>query len=224
MEAADRIVEEIERGRIPMSRLEDALSRIAYVREQIGAMHETRAFGVADPAFVDTTLTRITEEGIACIANEESILPLSPERHRRILVAGCATDEKQMEKLKPVVEELSARGFEVTFQNYLLICWQDQMDALQEKYDLIIATYHCPIVVGAFADYASSCWSAHLLDKRKSMFLNFGSPHFADDYFPEARTFVNVHSAPSADSIRAAVECLCGERPFLGTSPVVLAR
>jgi hypothetical protein len=46
----------------------------------------------------------------------------------------------------------------------------------------------------------------------------------ADDYFPEARTFVNVHSTATSLGVDAALACLFGDKPFEGKSPVKLKR
>ena len=224
METCDIIVEKLESGEIPMSRLEDALSRIAYVRSFLGYQGKERVYGEADADYVDDVFRRVAAKGVTLVANEESILPLSPEKHKKVLVVGCAEDESKMKQLHPIVDALRARGFEAEFQEYLLLAWQDQVNARQAEFDLALVVYNCPLTVSVNPHCASTSWSAHLLDKKKSMFLNFSSPHFADDYFPEARTFVNVHSTATSLGVDAALACLFGDKPFEGKSPVKLKR
>lgn len=224
METCDIIVQKLENGEIPMSRLEDALSRIAYVRSFLKYEGKERKYGAVDSAYVDATFRKATQKGVTLVANEEGILPLSPERHKKILVVGCAENEDKMKQLLPIVDALRARGFDADFQEYLLLAWQDQVNALQDGYDLVMVVYNCPLTVSIHPNCASTSWSSHLLDKKKSMFLNFSSPHFADDYFPEARTFVNVHSSALSLGMNAALACLFGEAPFEGKSPVELKR
>ena len=183
-----------------------------------------RKYGAVDSAYVDATFRKATQKGVTLVANEEGILPLSPERHKKILVVGCAENEDKMKQLLPIVDALRARGFDADFQEYLLLAWQDQVNALQDGYDLVMVVYNCPLTVSIHPNCASTSWSSHLLDKKKSMFLNFSSPHFADDYFPEARTFVNVHSSALSLGMNAALACLFGEAPFEGKSPVELKR
>ena len=96
------------------------------------------------------------------------------------------------------------------------------MNAICDPYDLIMVCYNVPFTVGVFPKCASTTWASHLLDKSKSMFLNFSAPHFADDYFPEAKTFVTTHHAIGAPCIEEAIARICGEKPFEGESPVKL--
>lgn len=222
MEAGDRIVEEIEKGNIPMSRLEDALTRIQYVRDFLGYKGMEREYKEADAKFVDDVWVEALERGIACIRNDIGLLPLSPAKQKKILVIGCAKDEDDMKKIHPVVDALKKRGFEADFQEYLLTCWEDQMNAICDPYELILVCYNVPFTVGVFPKCASTTWASHLLDKSKSMFLNFSAPHFADDYFPEAKTFVTTHAPISVTCIEEAVARLCGEKAFEGQSPVKL--
>lgn len=224
METCDIIIDKIEKGEIPMSRLDDALSRIARVREFLKYKGKEREYGKADAAYVDDVFRRATAKGVTLVANEEGILPLSAAKHKKILVVGCAENESKMKQLHPLVDALKARGFEADFQEYLLLAWQDQVNALQDQYDLVMVVYNCPLTVSVNPHCASTSWSSHLLDKKKSMFLNFSSPHFADDYFPEARTFVNVHSNVAPLGLDAALACLFGDAPFEGKSPVKLKR
>lgn len=144
METADRIVEEIEKGNIPMSRLDDALSRIEYVRKHIGLDDAPeRTYRPVDSDFVDQTFHTVTERGMTCLSNKDGVLPLSPATHKKVLVVGCAKNEKDMDKLRPIADELKKRGFDATFQEYLLICWQDQMEReVNGKYDLVLVCHH----------------------------------------------------------------------------------
>jgi len=224
METCDIIVEKLENGDIPMSRLEDALARINYVRSFLGYRGKEREYRAADSDFVDSVFRTATAKGVTLVANEEGILPLSPEKHKKILVVGCAENEDKMKQIHPIVDALNKRGFEASFQEYLLLAWQDQVNALQDQYDLVLVVYNCPLTVNIHPNCASTSWSSHLLDKKKSMFLNFSSPHFADDYFPEAKTFVNVHAAINNLTLPATMERLFGDAPFEGISPVELKR
>ncbi len=224
MEAADRIVEEIEKGNIPMARLEDALSRIEYVRTFLKYKGAEREYNAADPAFVNGVHDKAIGEGMALIRNKIGLVPFSPEKHKRILVAGCGRNDSEMNQLRQMVPALEKRGFTVDFREYLLTCWQDEMNALQSKYDLVIVCYNIPFTaVDCYDKCASTTWSAHLLDKSKSLFVNFTAPHFADDFFPEAKTFINTNTGNASNlAVEEVVARLVGEKPFTGTSPVKL--
>ena len=75
MEAADLIVSEIEKGNIPMSRLDDALSRIEYLRNFLGYKGMEREYKPVDVDLVDrvygeafaramTVVRRIVKAGV----------------------------------------------------------------------------------------------------------------------------------------------------------------
>lgn len=222
MEAADRIVEEIEKGNIPMSRLEDALSRIEYVRKFLDYKGMERDYAPVDKNMPDRIYNDVICSAMTLIRNKTNLLPLNPETHKKVLVIGVGRDENEMNPIGTFVEELKTYGFETEFQEGLYTCWQDQVDELQNKFDVVIVCYNIPLLS---VDYSKIClsttWSVHLLDRDKTIFVNFKDPYFADDYFPEAKVFINTNtSGADATVAKVAAECLVGKREFLGKSPV----
>ena len=133
-----------------------------------------REYSAADPAFVNGVHDKAVGEGMALIRNKIGLVPFTPLTHKRILIAGCGRNESEMSQLRKMAQALESRGFTVDFQEYLLTCWQDEMNALQGKYDLVIVCYNIPFTaVDCYDKCASTTWSAHLLDKSKSLFVNF---------------------------------------------------
>ncbi len=223
IEAADIIVKELEEGTIPMSRLEDALSRIEYVRRAIGAWDAPRAELPAAPDVVDATFREVSDRAPELVRNRKGLLPLNKDQLKKILVIGNATSDDDFKKLEPFCDILREKGFEVDFQKYLLSCWEDVVHPIVAPYDLVIALLSVPFAVGLFGDASSTTWAFHLVPKEKRMIVNFSSPYFADDYYPEDDTFVTAHQKASEDGFRAVVDRLVGEKPFEGKSPVKLA-
>ncbi|MBR5553933.1 MAG: hypothetical protein IKV98_08820 [Clostridia bacterium] len=224
METADRIVEEIEKGNIPMSRLEDALSRIERVRNFLNYKGKEREYAPVEKSFPEKNYKEVVDSSIALIRNKAGLIPLNPNTHKKALIIGVGRDENEMNGIKNLDEELKSRGFETEFMEGLYSCWQDQVDAIQNKFDVVIVCYNIPLMS---VDYCKICfsttWSVHLLDRDKTIFVNFKDPYFADDYFPEAKTFINTNTSGANTTIAKAVaECLVGEREFLGKSPVKL--
>ncbi len=220
MEAADIIVEKLESGEIPMSRLEDALSRIEYVRRHIGIWDADRVEMPVDPAFVNETAKEVARKGPELVRNRKSLIPLDKNKIKKILVIGNATDDGMFKKIEPFCDVLREKGFEVDFQRYLLSCWEDVVHPMVAPYDLVIHLMAVPFTVGVFPDVCSTTWAFHLVPREKRMIVNFSSPYFADDYYPEDDTFVTAHQSPSANGFAAVVDALVGDAPFLGTSPV----
>ena len=222
MEAGERIVEMIEAGEIPMSRLEDALTRIWRVRQALGMTDSDRKEMPADKALVDDTFLEIQRRAIALERNSDGILPLRPDKTRKILLIANTPDEGGAEKLQPLCEMLRARGFEVDFRRYLLSCWEDQIKEMTEGYDLVMQLISVPFTVGVFPDCASTTWAFHLVPKEKRMVVNFSLPYFFDDYYPEDHTFVNANQTVQKDSLELLAKTLTGELPFEGKTPFKL--
>lgn len=222
MEAADRIAEEIENGNIPMSRLDDALSRIKALRDFLKYEGKERKYKEADPTFVDRVYEEAYARASTVVRNERGILPLSPEKQKKILVVGCGRTESEMKPLREVVNALRKRGFETDFREYLLTCWEDQMTKIHEGYDAVVICYNVPVrSIEHYPDVASTTWSAHLVPYDKAVFLNFMSQHLFDQYFPAAQTFVNTNSfGAGAYVVEEAVARLCGEKEFEGHTTV----
>ncbi len=224
MEAADLIVRELENGNIPMSRLEDALSRIEYLRNFLGYKGKEREYKPVDVDFVDRVYEEAYSRAITVVRNELGIIPIDKAKYKKILVAGCGRDENEMNALRHMVTAFEKRGFRVDFQEYLLTCWEDEMKKIQGPYDLVVICYNLPIrSIEHYPKTASTTWSAHLVDRNKAVFVNFGAPFLFKDYFPAAKTFVNTQGFTANDFVAEEVVArLVGEKPFTGKSVVDL--
>lgn len=222
MEAVDRIAEEIENGNIPMSRLDDALSRIQYLRDFLKYEGKERNYKPADTELID----RVYEEAVArastVVRNKLSTLPLSPAKQKKLLVVGCGRTEGEMKPLHEVVNAFKKRGFEVDFREYLLTCWEDEMREIHSPYDALIICYNVPVrSIEHYPEVASTTWSSHLVPDEKAVFLNFGSQHLFDQYFPAASTFVNTNTfGVNPYIVEEVVARLCGEKEFEGKTTV----
>ena len=61
-------------------------------------------------------------------------------------------------------------------------------------------------------------WASHLFDKNKKLIVNYRAPFFAEDYFPEDPTFIEMNCAPTVETIEMLVKGLFGESNFIGKS------
>ncbi len=213
VEAADRIVSLIEEGEIPMERLEDALTRISRMRQ----FRENAAVPVAaDVAFINRVGEEIIRHGICCVRNEAGLLPLGPQ-YKKILLINASESEEDILLLR---QEFSSRGFfaEIGRDIYDVesrVCWQDEIDRLQEPYDLVVFSVNTPLSASWSVPFMH-IWASHLFQKSKKLIINYGSPYFAEDYFPEDPTLIQVNSAPSRAAVKAVVDGILGEMEFVG--------
>ncbi len=223
MEAADAIVERLESGEIPMSRLEDALSRIEYVRRAIGAWDAIREEKPADPAFVEATYREVVRRAPELVRNRRGLIPLNKKKIKKILVIGNAANDGGLDQLEPFCELLREKGFLVDFRRYLNTCWAEYVHEKTDSYDLVIQLLWAPSAIGPIQACNATVWAFHMVDKAKRMVVNFSSPFFADDYYPEDDTFVTAHQPASKEGFRAVVDCMVGQQPFEGKSPLKLS-
>lgn len=73
-----------------------------------------------------------------------------------------------------------------------------------------------PLCAGVFKDCFNSVWTVHLMPISKKIILNFGSPFFIDDYYPQEETFVQVNSEMNKTSVEAVVDALVGKKEITG--------
>ena len=61
-------------------------------------------------------------------------------------------------------------------------------------------------------------WASHMFDKKKKVIVNYGSPYFASEYFPEDPTYVEMNCKAHPETVKFLVDGLLGEVEFTGTS------
>lgn len=218
VEAAEAIENAIRSGDIPMSRLEDALARIGRMEDFRLHALEHHQYDDPDPAFVDKEILAMTERGICCLRNEVSLLPLSADKYHSILIVDAAQNSSIASEL--LRDALQKRGIRAEVQRDIYdvpsnVCWQSDIDKLQSNYDLVIFNFQ--------ADFAAQwgtphmlIWASHLFDKKKKLIVNYGSPYFAVNYFPEDPTLIEMNCPPSENAVERLVAGIMGEKEFTG--------
>lgn len=216
MEAADRIVEQLEKGEIPMSRLEDALSRIERMRAFRANALANQSYDQPDPAFATEVSEQITRDGICLYKNKLGLIPISKQT-KRILILDATSGAPS----KILQQELTARGFSVDVTNDIYdkqfyVCWQDDIDAISAKYDLVILNADPSVTDDTHNAIYMMIWASHLFDKKKKIVINYGKPFVALNYFPEELTMIEANTYPSQVAIKSIVDGLVGEMEFKG--------
>ena len=221
LEAGDRIVEELEAGRIPMERLDDAIDRIQRFLDKLGIDEGERERLDADPEFVDATFREVFQKGITLIRNEVGNLPLDRKRNRILLdlVASESlknyADEKK-EGADKLIEILEGEGFTVDFKwNYTSVVDKKMNEELKD-YDYVIIMLDAPFSVGATRDCFNSAWMINHLPTAKKVILNFSSPYFIDDYYPHEKTFVQMNYPIYAEKMQEVANAILGKAPMTG--------
>lgn len=220
VEAAEKIEEAILNGEIPMSRLDDALERIGRMEEFRNSALKNKTYDEPDAKFVNEKLVEIAQRGVCALRNDVGLLPISKDKHKKVLIVDTTDEDKKSSEL--LRQELVSRGFEAEVKRNIYdvpsrVCWQAEIDELQNKYDLVIFNVNA-FFVAEWSVPHMLIWASHLFDKKKKIIINYGSPYFAHDYFPEDPTFIEMNCTPTKETVRFLVDGLIGETKFTGGS------
>ena len=220
VEAAEKIEELILNGEIPMSRLEDALERIDRMESFRNKALESKNFDVPDAQYVDKKLLEITKRGICQLRNDIGLLPIAKEKYQKVLVVDVTDEDSVSSEL--LRNELEQRGIHAEVKRDIYdvpsrVCWQADTDKLQAQYDLVIFNVNA-FFVAQWSVPHMLIWNSHLFDKKKKIIVNYGSPYFAIDYFPEDPTIIEMNCEPIKETVEMLVDGILGEIEFTGGS------
>ena len=218
VEAADAIEEKINSGEIPISRLEDALERIERMERFRNNALENHLYDEPDVKFVDETKLEIAKNGMCLLRNDLKLIPLTTQKSA--LIIDITDDDEISSKL--LCEELTKRGIKAEIKRDIydkesFVCWQSDMEKLQSEYDLVIINLNAHFVA-QMTDTHMLIWASHHFDKKKKVIINYGSPYFASEYFPEAPTYIEANTTPAKETVELIVDGLLGKIEFSGKS------
>ncbi|WP_062289534.1 glycoside hydrolase family 3 protein [Demequina phytophila] len=230
----------VRSGVISEARLDEAVTRVLALKAALG-LHRASSPEALVPGLdgVDTATHRAwaREQAAAAITlvkdKEEGLLPLSPARHRRVLVYSLRGFLSGTGPAEGFCAALNARGFEATlfedgppgstmFKRVGVDGGVNGADLL-EGYDAVV--YLVDIqprsnVTSARIDWAP--FTAGNLPRHiteiPTLVASLGSPFHLQDV-PFIRTYVNAY-ANNAETVESVAAALAGEIPFRGASPV----
>lgn len=223
------LVEAIQNGEITNERLKDAFSRIIglKVKARLFEDQEKIENEVVISENIQALSEEIAEKSITIIRNTQNLIPLSPQKDAKFLLvnlqkAGNST-LAYMQDIKVLTEELEQRGYKVDTlsenDHYLL-------GKVKDNYDCILI--NCRIDPTNYLggtlrinwDNIMAFWRGVAVDHPCVIFTSFGDPYKLYE-LPFLRTYVNAYSA-AAETMKAFVKVLLGEKPAVGKSPVEL--
>ena len=226
---ADNLEKAILSGEIPMSRLDDAVTRILRVKEKRGLFEENhemfRELSKEEKTFIKEFQQKCAEQSITLIRNDAGHFPLDPKKTPRLGICAVAQYVPAFEEAKLLKEEFEKRGFIVDYTEEGRPSAAERERFYRENDLVLYATFSRAFRPVGFLDYldgpAARIQRAFLEPNAvdKVMAVSFGSPYFYDQYFEKAQTYVNAYSM-LACSVKAFVRAACGEIEFQGKSPV----
>lgn len=217
-------------GALSQARLDEAVLRILALKASMGlhlgrpAVPDESRRGALLGSDEHHSWSKAVSEGcVTLVKDTQGLLPLSPDRHRRILLAE-ARDRRSPSAPLPDLEipaMLEALGFEITRvlpgapidpsgQDIGLYLMAEEGLSGKEHLGPQWERLH-----GAFPLTMQRMWQ-HL----PTLYVSLGSP-FLTFHMPDCPTFVNAYSAVRPVQ-QAVVDALTGVIPFAGRSPVTL--
>ncbi len=218
--------------RLSEQRLEDAVTRILGLKAALGLHKKSvdqRIAPLADVREIVKSKAHLAlaqqaaGKSITLVKNTKSIVPLSPTKHKRIvMVDRGAPGLFPGMPLKPMAafsSELERRGF-------ALSKFDPKNPPTPETCDLLIYVFAVESSLGLSHIHVDWLVEHQGLDTGMARYwhdvptlvVSFGHAYYLRD-MPRVPTYVNAYSTTVAAQV-AAVERIMGEKPFEGSSPV----
>lgn len=212
----------IAEGRIPQARLTEALTRTLGLKASLG-LHKARP--VSDLSKLGQPQDRaaaraVTARAPTLVKDVRGLLPLSPARHRRVLMVSGGVVQPFFPDPLPLdlPDLMRAEGFEVTLfkpgQHIRPEDWDLMVFAFAEETLLTRGRIFLDWarIMGGFGPAMERHWH-----EIPTLMVSFGFPYYLYDA-PRVPAYVNAYaSMPSMQA--AVVDCLLGRAPFAGTAP-----
>ena len=223
-----RLVRAIADGRLTQERVDEAVTRVLGLKAALGLHKADRPEPNVDHArsVVATEASRILNQDVTArvptlVKDTRNLLPLSVERHKRVLVFSGGVILPFLPHPVPLSlpDQLAREGFEVTV-------YEPGMEVSPRNFDLVLYLFAEETLLTRgriFLDWRKLTGSVFGAMSRfwhdvPTLMVSFGYPYYLYDA-PRVPAYVNAYG--SSEPMQAAVlECLLGRQPFAGTSPV----
>lgn len=240
------MLEGVENGLLSHERLDEAVTRILAFKASLG-LHRQQADGTLVPdesalavlgcAEHRAWAQECADKAVTLVKDTQNLLPLSPERHRRVLLYVLGDTGGYMEagsgggassRFAQLMEE---NGFVVTKFDYSQLAganmWanrltQSPLDMLAD-YDLVV--YFASLKTASNQTTVRISWAQPMgadvpkfVSDMPTLFVSVDNPYHLQDV-PMVKTFVNGYTS-NEYVVTAIVERLLGHAPFVGASPV----
>ncbi len=227
----------VEDGTITPERLDEALTRILATKAALGLhkgldpLDQAAAQEVVGCAEHQAWSKECADKAITLVKEQEGVLPISPEKYKRILFYPIEADEgvSMYTVRKGVCESVKTRlkneGFEVDefASGGGMEGKVEPTTAITEKYDLIIyvanlstKSNQTTVRIEWAQPMGANC--PHYIHDVPTIFISVENPYHLLDV-PSIKTFINTYNS-NDNVLDALIEKLMGRSPFKGKSPV----
>lgn len=221
-------------GLLSQKRLDEAVLRILATKKANGLFEETKT--LPDLAVVGCEEHQqlaydCASAAITLVKEEENVLPIAPEKYKRVRVYEVGDREesafKEAASEKQIAALLKEKGFEVDEYDYEHLDFHEIFETgvqyLKDKYDLVIyiakfdtaSNYTVRRIEWLKLLAADAPW---FVNDIPTLFISLANPYHLLDV-PMVKTYINCYSANDA-VMESLVRKLTGEETFTGISPV----
>lgn len=219
----------LKEDRLSERRLDEAVIRVLGLKAAL-RLHQRRQKNEEAPTETERAflgcrehqrwLSEVVDKSITLVKDTQKLLPLSPDRYKRILlIQGQANGQFGEKKNLGFEKQLKEQGFYVEVYDH-----KEQISS--DKFDLVVfaVARECIMVrdntridmIDLMGDIM--CAMDRYWDEIPSLVISFGSPYHLYD-FPHCKTYINAYS--SVEPVKKAVaEILAGKKAFQGKNPV----
>lgn len=230
----------IEEGVITQERLQEALTKILALKAAL-KLHRKKEEGtlVPSPAEAMKVLgsnehkawaVECADKSVTLVKKEENVLPLSPEKYKKVLFYDIESSEGYAYSVRSGVarmfrEKLEQEGFDIDGfdPNKGMEGRMTPFSAIAEKYDLIL--YLANLKTKSNQTIVRIEWSQPMganvpvyMTSVPTIFISVENPYHLLDV-PRVRTFINTYYS-NDEVLDALVDKLLGRSEFKGTNPV----
>ena len=230
----------VEDGTLTPERLDEAVMRILATKAAL-KLPEKKADGtlIVDPEAAKKVVgckehkeyeLECADRAVTLVKNTQNLLPLSPDKYKRILLYPILSGESAFgggnEDVAGIMkEQLEKEGFVVDIFEAA-----KGMEGMLKRYQETVDNYDLLIYVGNMATKSNQTtvrieWAQPMgancpiyQSVVPTMFLSFANPYHLLDV-PRIRTFINAYKFKDAN-IKAVIDKMLGRSEFKGVSPV----
>lgn len=223
--------EGLRQGIVTEERLDEAVTRILGVKAALG-LHKKKAAGTLVPGREVLSVIgqeehrkwakECADEAVTLVKDTQQLLPVTPEKYKKILLEFVCDPEKQPELENMAVPKLTSAGFDVHVFNLKEEEKDRSVKTYKENYDLAfyigcIETPHKDKTVLRI-DWSRTRNVPSRVRDVPALYLSVANPYDLVDV-PMIRTYINGY-ASNQYVMDAAIDKITGKSSFRGTSPV----
>ena len=215
----------LSKGILTKERLDEAVTRILATKASLG-LHQTINHGTAKFEDFREEQLDLADRSITLVKDTQNMLPLSVEKHKRVLLQLLGSFDSNERVLEKVKAELEKRDFEITvyepetnfFDLGTVTSFSNDYDAvlyvanIQNASNQTVTRVHWHTLFGLGNNLP---W---FTKEVPTMLLSFGNPYHLYD-LPMVDTVINAYCNYD-HFIEMAIKKVTGESSFKGVSPL----